>query len=171
MNKSWIHEQTEVNISQFDKAMEVSSPEAGTYIRDPKKYLSRISEQCNYLDAVKLIDWKSCLSKDCSVLDLGCGGWWLTGYLSKLESVSTVYALDSSKYFLLKMMPKIVMLMGGTAGKDRADRGLVYSIDVRRWSIRRCCRIISPSPCRQFGGGVKGNKASAEGRWSTGYLE
>lgn len=74
MNKSWIHEQTEVNISQFDKAMEVSSPEAGTYIRDPKKYLSRISEQCNYLDAVKLIDWKSCLSKDCSVLDLGCGG-------------------------------------------------------------------------------------------------
>lgn len=38
---------------------------------------------------------------------------WLTGYLSKLESVSTVYALDSSKYFLLKMMPKIVMLMGG----------------------------------------------------------
>lgn len=124
MNKSWIHEQTEVNISQFDKAMEASSPEARTYIRDPKKYLSRISEQCNYLDAVKLIDWKSCLRKDCCVLDLGCGGGWLTGYLSKIESVSTIYALDSSKYFLLDMMPKIVMLMGGRQEKIVPIEGL-----------------------------------------------
>jgi SAM-dependent methyltransferase len=124
MNRSWIHEQTEFNISQFDKAMEASCPESRTYIYDPKEYLSRISEQCNYLDAVKLIDWKSCLRKDCFILDLGCGGGWLTGYLSKLESVSTVYALDSSKYFLLDMMPEIVRLMGGRPEKIVQIEGL-----------------------------------------------
>lgn len=124
MSKSWIYEQTELNISQFDKAMEASCPESRTYIHDPKEYLARISEQCNYLDAVKLIDWKSCLRKDCSVLDLGCGGGWLTGYLSKFESVSTAYALDSSKYFLLDMMPKIVMLMGGRQEKIVPIEGL-----------------------------------------------
>lgn len=74
MSKNWIHEQTELNISQFDKAMEASCPESRVYIHDPREYLARISEQCNYLDAVKLIDWESCLTKDCSVLDLGCGG-------------------------------------------------------------------------------------------------
>ncbi|TKB95380.1 MAG: class I SAM-dependent methyltransferase [Nitrospira sp.] len=124
MNKSWIHEQTERNISQFDKAMEVSSPESRAYIHDPKAYLSRISEQCNYLDAVKLIDWKVCLRKDCAILDLGCGGGWLTGYLSRLEEVKTVYALDSSKYFLLDMMPQIVRLMGGRQEKIVPIEGL-----------------------------------------------
>lgn len=124
MSKSWIHEQTQLNISQFDKAMEASCPESRTYIHDPKEYLARISEQCNYLDAVKLIDWKSCLRKDCSVLDLGCGGGWLTGYLSKFDSVSAIYALDSSKYFLLDMLPEIVRLMGGRPEKIVQIEGL-----------------------------------------------
>lgn len=124
MNKSWIHEQTELNISQFDTAMEASCPESRMYIHDPKEYLSRISEQCNYLDAIKLIDWKSYLGKTCSVLDLGCGGGWLTGYLSKLDSVTKIYALDSSKYFLLDMMPKIVALMKGRQEKVVPIEGL-----------------------------------------------
>lgn len=124
MNKNWIHEQTEINISQFDKAMVASCSESQTYIHDPKQYLSRISEQCNYLDAVKLIDWHTYLKKDCMVLDLGCGGGWLTGYLSQMASVSTIYALDSSKYFLWDMMPKIVRLMGGKEEKVVPIEGL-----------------------------------------------
>ena len=93
-------------------------------MRAPGKYLARISEQCNYLDAIKLVDWKSCLRKDCSVLDLGCGGGWLTGYLSKFECVSTVYALDSSKYFLWDMMPEIIKLMEGRQEKIVPIEGL-----------------------------------------------
>lgn len=124
MNKSWIHEQTERNISQFDEAMETSNPESGAYLYDAKEYLSRISEQCNYQDAIELIDWKVYLRKDCAVLDLGCGGGWLTGYLSRLEEVRTVYALDSSKYFLLDMMPQIVRLMGGRQEKIVSIEGL-----------------------------------------------
>jgi SAM-dependent methyltransferase len=121
MKINWIHKQTEINISQFDKAMEDSSQ---MYIHDSKEYLARISEQCNYLDAVKLVDWKSCLKMGCSVLDLGCGGGWLTGYLSKFECVRTVYALDSSKYFLWEMMPEIIKLMEGRQEKIVPIEGL-----------------------------------------------
>jgi ubiquinone/menaquinone biosynthesis C-methylase UbiE len=124
MNKNWIHEQTELNISQFDKAMEASSPESRTYLYDPKAYFERIAEQCNYLDAIKLVAWSSYLGKDCSVLDLGCGGGWLTGHLSTFEFVNTIYALDSSKHFLLDMMPKIVVLMDGKSEKIIPIEGL-----------------------------------------------
>jgi SAM-dependent methyltransferase len=124
MNKNWIHEQTELNTSQFDKAMEASCPESRTYLHDPKEYYSRIAEQCNYLDAIKLIEWESYLGKDCSLLDLGCGGGWLAGYLSTFESVKTIYALDSSKYFILDLMPKVVMLMDGRSEKIVPIEGL-----------------------------------------------
>jgi SAM-dependent methyltransferase len=124
MNRNWIHQQTERNISQFDKAMETSNPDAKAYLCDAKEYLSRISEQCNYLDAAKLINWESCLRKGCAVLDLGCGGGWLAGYLSRLEEVRTVYALDSSKYFVLDMLPQIVRLMGGRQEKIVPIEGL-----------------------------------------------
>jgi SAM-dependent methyltransferase len=124
MNKNWIFEQTELNISQFDKAMEESCPESRTYIHDPNAYLVRIAVQCNYFDAIKKIDWASYFGKDCLVLDLGCGGGWLSGHLSTFESVDTIYALDSSKYFLLDMMPKIITLMEGRPEKIASIEGL-----------------------------------------------
>lgn len=124
MNISWIHEQAERNVSQFDKSMELACPDARIFLQDPKVYLSRMTEQCNYFEAVKHIDWASCLGKACTVLDLGCGGGWLTGYLSKFDSVNKVYALDSSKYFLFDMMPKVIALMNGREEKIIPIEGL-----------------------------------------------
>jgi ubiquinone/menaquinone biosynthesis C-methylase UbiE len=124
MNKSWIYEQTNLNIAQFDKAMETNYPESKIYIHDPKEHIARISDQCNYLDAIKLIDWNAYLGPDCSVMDLGCGSGWLTAYLSKIDSVSTIYALDSSKYYLYEMMPQIVKMMEGRQGKIVPIEGL-----------------------------------------------
>lgn len=118
MSLSWIHEQAERNIAQFEKAMEASCPDARTYLQDPKAYLARIAEQCNYLAAADLIEWPAFFGTSCTVLDLGCGGGWLTGYLSKFESVSKIYALDSSKYFLSELMPQIIALMGGCRRKS-----------------------------------------------------
>jgi SAM-dependent methyltransferase len=124
MNKSWIYEQTDLNITQFDRAMEIYYPESRVYIHDPREHVARICDQCNYLDAIKLIDWNAYFEHDCSIMDLGCGGGWLSGYLSKFESVSTIYALDSSKNYLFDLMPQVVKLMEGRWEKIVPIEGL-----------------------------------------------
>jgi len=121
---NWIIKQTEFNISQFDKAMEIHYPESANYLKDPRQFYVRIVEQCNYLDAIKIINWSKYLKNNSTVLDLGGGAGWLSAYLSKLDTVSKIYLLDSSKYFLHTMMPKIVQLMDGKADKIIAIEGL-----------------------------------------------
>jgi SAM-dependent methyltransferase len=124
MNRSWIHQQADRNIAQFDEAMETHYPESGVYIRDPKEHVVRICEQCNYLDAVKRIDWSAYLKNGCSLMDLGCGGGWLSGYLSKFDSVRTIYALDSSKHYLFDLLPQVIKLMEGRPEKIVPIEGL-----------------------------------------------
>jgi len=124
MIKNWIHEQVDRNIAQFDKAMETHYPESRSYVRDPVAHLSRLCDQCNYLEAVKVVDWQKYLGQGSAVLDLGCGGGWLSGYLSTFDSVRTIYALDSSKHYLSEMMPRVVELMGGRPEKVQPIEGL-----------------------------------------------
>ena len=124
MTKTWIHEQTDVGIAQFDKAMETHYAESGGYIRDPREHVARICNECNYLEAVKQIDWSKYLEPGCSVLDMGCGGGWLTAYLSRLEPTRTIYALDSSKHYLSNMLPQVVQLMDGRWEKVQPIQGL-----------------------------------------------
>ena len=124
MSKNWIYKQTDLNVAQFDRAMETHYPESRVYIHDPQEHVARICDQCNYLDAIKLIDWKAYFRRDCSIMDLGCGGGWLTGYLSKFDSVKTIYALDSSKHYLMEMMPQVVKLMDGKQEKIVPIEGL-----------------------------------------------
>jgi SAM-dependent methyltransferase len=124
INNRWIHEQTDRNISQFETAMETHYPESAAYLHDPKKYLARVGTECNFIDAIKLIDWHKYLRPDSSVLDLGGGAGWLSAYLSQFESVSKVYNLDSSKFFLYEMMPPIIELMAGKPEKIVPIEGL-----------------------------------------------
>lgn len=117
MNEKWIYEQTDLNVAQFDKAMELHYPESAIYINDPQKHIDRLCVECNYLVAVKMVDWPRYLTKHSSILDVGCGGGWLTAYLTRSELVNTIYALDSSKHYLYKIMPRVVELMKGAWGK------------------------------------------------------
>jgi len=121
---NWVPRQIELNISRFDKAMEEHHPESRGYLHDPVAYYSRIVEQTNYLDAVRLLDWNKYLEKDCTVLDLGGGTGWLSAYMSNFEAVSRIYLVDSSRHFLLSMMPGIVKLMDGKAEKIVPIEGL-----------------------------------------------
>jgi len=117
MKKTWIHEQTEYNVLQWDNALEANYPDSTRWLRDPHVYHSRLCLECNYLEAVKRIDWQADLGKDAKVLDLGCGGGWLTGYLSAFDAVGTLYALDSSRRFLTELLPPVVERMGGRLEK------------------------------------------------------
>lgn len=124
MNKTWIYEQTEFNVLQWDNSLETHYPESGRWLRNPDDYFVRLCQECNYLDAVKLIDWNSYLDKNSQILDMGCGGGWLTGYLSKFESVSKIYALDSSRRFLSNLLPQVAKIMEGRPEKIEAIEGM-----------------------------------------------
>jgi SAM-dependent methyltransferase len=117
MNKNWIFEQAERNVSQFDKAMEENHPDTVNFLRDSGEYYARVCVECNYLDATRLVKWRNYLKQDSTVLDLGCGGGWLSGHLSGFDEVAAIYALDSSKYFLYSMMPAILKIMNSREEK------------------------------------------------------
>jgi ubiquinone/menaquinone biosynthesis C-methylase UbiE len=114
---NWIHEQTQLNISQFDTLMEENYPETRNWVKDPQASYNRICVECNYLAAVKLINWNDYLRKSSVVLDLAGGSGWLSAYLSKFGNIQKIFFLDSSKFYIQNMMPKMVEIMHGVKKK------------------------------------------------------
>ena len=124
MNNNWIQEQALRNVSQFDQSMEENHPDTVNFLHDPNEYYLRVCVQCNYLDAAILLDWDQYLKINSVVMDLGSGGGWLSGHLAKFDKVTSIYALDSSRYFLHKMMPQILRIMQSKAEKVIPIEGL-----------------------------------------------
>jgi SAM-dependent methyltransferase len=122
--QNWINEQTARGLSQFDQSLEIHHPESKEYTREAVKYLQAICETCNYLDAVKAIKWHDYLKGDLKVLDLGCGGGWLSAYFSSKEQSRKIYALDSSHGFLTNLLPGVIQEMSGVPEKIEAIEGL-----------------------------------------------
>jgi ubiquinone/menaquinone biosynthesis C-methylase UbiE len=114
---NWISRQQEISVAQFDVDLTNVAPSSTGYLAAATKYVHTISQECNYLDAVKLINWDIYLFKGSKVLDLGCGGGWLTAFLSRFDAVKTIYALDSSKHFLRVLLPEVVSRMDGDVKK------------------------------------------------------
>ena len=81
----------EYNVSQFDHNMETYYPETKRYLRDPRKFLSRIIDESNYLEAVKLVKWDDYLTGKCALLDLAGGTGWLSAYLSTYDNISKIF--------------------------------------------------------------------------------
>ena len=85
---NWISKQTQFNVSQFDKSMEVYYPESVEYLRNAEGFYRRIVHQSNYLDAIEMVDWDRYIKSNSILLDLGGGTGWLSAYLSKNEKVN-----------------------------------------------------------------------------------
>ena len=113
MEQKWIVKQTEINVAQWDNVMETFYPESKLYLRDPNEYVKRLCIECNYLDAVKVLDWNKLLKTESVILDLACGGGWLSAYLSSFNQVKTIYALDSSKRFLSELLYPTTKILNG----------------------------------------------------------
>jgi len=126
MDNNWIAEQTRRGISQFDKAMISRYPDSNAYIENARDYLNIMGNHCNYIAACEQVQWVDYLSSQAKVkvLDLGCGGGWLSAMLSKFSAVETVYALDSSRYFLHSLVPQVMTLMNGDQRKLVSIEGL-----------------------------------------------
>jgi ubiquinone/menaquinone biosynthesis C-methylase UbiE len=122
--KSWLNKQTEIAVSQFDQSMEARYPESSRYCRGPVAFLNRIIKECNYLDAVEIIEWDRYIPKNGSVLDLGGGIGWLSAYLSRMDRVDKIVFLDSSRTYINHMLPGVFQEMGGVIDKLTLVEGL-----------------------------------------------
>jgi len=123
-NKNWISEQTLQGLAQFDQAMKTACNDSNSYLKNGETYLKRIGDECNYIRALENLNWSGYLLQDAHVLDLGCGGGWLTAILSKLEKISKLYAVDSSYYFLQTLLPQVFAQMEGQLDKVEVIEGL-----------------------------------------------
>jgi len=124
MSNNWIVDQTLSGISQFDQAMVGAYPKANASLQSARDYLGTIGGVCNYIAAAEHVDWGHCLPPSAKVLDIGCGGGWLTAMLSRYDAVQTIYALDSSRHFLHSLLPQVMELMQGCSEKLVTIEGL-----------------------------------------------
>lgn len=123
MMKSWIIEQYKYNASQFDKDAVNQYPDSKGIFSDPEKFYKGLTTEWNYLDSVKAIDWDKYLPAQAVVIDIGGGTGWLSGYISKYQQVKEIQLIDSSLYFLDKMVPKMIQLIGGNKDKIKIVEG------------------------------------------------
>ncbi|MGB5920494.1 methyltransferase domain-containing protein [Arcobacter sp.] len=124
MNKDWIYQQTLHNVSQWDKIMEHKYPEVKEWNNDGNKYFIQVCEKCNFLDATKVIDFDKFLNDNSTVIDLGCGGGWLSAYLSRFEKVKIILAIDTSKNYLYNILPTVIKILKGKSEKIVPVEGL-----------------------------------------------
>ena len=124
MSINWIADQTLHGISQFDQAMINSYPDSNASLQNAHDYLRTVGHVCNYVAASQLVKWERYLPPNAKLLDIGCGGGWLAAMLSRLDTVQTVYALDSSRHFLYNLLPQVMELMQGNSEKLITIEGL-----------------------------------------------
>jgi len=124
MDTNWIVKQSLCGVAQFDQAMASAYPESEASLQGARNYLGTIGDVCNYMLAAEQVPWAHYLPTDAKVLDIGCGGGWLTAMLTRFDAVRTVYALDSSNHFLHTMLPQVMELMGGRTEKLVPIEGL-----------------------------------------------
>jgi SAM-dependent methyltransferase len=115
--ENWIQEQSMRNTSAFDAAMPVHYPEARSYTSDADLYFERVCEQCNYLDAVKKLDWAQAIPFGAKVLDLAGGTGWLSAYLSSLPNVDKITIIDASRAYLEVNLPVSIRRLNGVHSK------------------------------------------------------
>lgn len=124
MDNNWIAEQTRRGVAQFDRAMMTMYPESNAYLQSARKYLDTVGVTCNYIAACEQVPWANYLPPNAKVLDMGCGGGWLSAILSRVDCVETIYALDSSRHFLRNLLPQVMDLMEGCQDKLVTIEGL-----------------------------------------------
>lgn len=116
---NWLAEQMVRNGHAFESAMLTEYPEARAYTADPERYFERVCEQCNYLAAAQLVDWKAVIAPGSRILDLAGGTGWLSAYLSTFENAAQITIVDASQAYLESNLPVSIRRLGGDAGKIR----------------------------------------------------
>ena len=124
----WIHRQHLQGGAQFDQALSSLDPDAETWVKHARLAYQRTCVDANYLKAVAHLDWRRYIRPGDCVLDLAAGIGWLSAYLSRETEAGKIYYLDSSRYYVNDILPRIVDLMGGRKDKLEAFEAVFYPL-------------------------------------------
>ncbi len=109
----WINKQTSEKLNGWDDALIKYYPESRTWMSNPENYIKRLTQECNYLYAVKQLDFETIINDNSIIIDMGCGGGWLSSYLSSFPNVAKIYSIDSSQNYLQNFLPNVIPLLNG----------------------------------------------------------
>ena len=101
----------------------------------PNEYVQRLTIECNYLNAVKQVDLDQFITENCVTIDLGCGGGWLSAYVSRFKRIKTIFAIDTSLNYLSNFVPEVTKIMEGDITKIETVRGHFYPLLLEDKSI------------------------------------
>jgi 2-polyprenyl-3-methyl-5-hydroxy-6-metoxy-1,4-benzoquinol methylase len=135
MNNNWLAQQVLLNTEQWDSSLTTFYPEAKEWMSNPKTYLTRLIVDCNYLNSVKQLDLENYFPENSTVLDIGCGGGWLSAYLSNNKKISKLLAIDSSVSYLEQFLPVVVEQMKGDISKIETIQGVFSPIIMESESV------------------------------------
>ena len=62
MMVDWINKQTNENLIGWDDALIKYYPESRICMCNPENYIKRLTQECNYLNAVKQIDFETIIN-------------------------------------------------------------------------------------------------------------
>ena len=126
---NWLSLQTAKIVDGWSGSIAKYYPQHVLAWSDPDEHIKSLRDEWNTFDAVKIINWQELfVKKNLKILDLGCGAGWLSAFLSKDNNVSEIYALDSDKNMLEKMLPEIVKKMSGNMEKIKPVHGFFQPI-------------------------------------------
>jgi len=131
----WLDVQTSMNIESWDASLTTYYPETKQWMDNGENYYRHITEICNYLKAVQCLDWSEYINENSIILDIGCGGGWLSAYLSKNDSVKKIYSIDSSLNYLDNFLPESIRLAKGVSEKIEACQGLFIPLIIQSNSV------------------------------------
>lgn len=94
---------------------------------DGARLFEFLETNTNNVDAARAFPWDRVLTRDATVLDLGCGSGWLSALLSRDERVRRVIAWDSSAALLADRLPEVAA-----------------HLDARMERIERVCGDFTP---------------------------
>jgi ubiquinone/menaquinone biosynthesis C-methylase UbiE len=131
----WLDLQIYKNTTYWDSALTTFYPETKEWMNNGENYYKHLTEACNYLNAVSSLKWNTYLNENSIVLDVGCGGGWLSAYLSKNDKVKKIYSIDSSINYLTKFLPESIRIANGRADKIEACQGLFSPLILESGSV------------------------------------
>jgi ubiquinone/menaquinone biosynthesis C-methylase UbiE len=135
MVEDWINKQTAENLTGWDNALVKYYPESRTWMSNPENYSIRLTQECNYLNAVKQLDFNTLLKDNSIIVDMGCGGGWLSAYLSNFQNVAKIYSIDSSQNYLQNFLPHVISLLSGNIEKVFPIKGFFTPLYFKDESI------------------------------------